>query len=325
MIALYTMLWEFSHNTRPAFFAALCLAGLFILCPGCSEKKADVEEPAAAMVNGEPILKKDLEKEILRIDKTLSVRPSQDESRRFSQRFLDQMIRKRLLLQEAKKSGIELIPEQIRKAVSEQKGDISKEDFEKMLKEAGITYQEWVDRITDDRRIEMLIHRVIDPGIQITEEELTAYYQNHPEEFDLPERVKARQIVLPGQKDAEKARERLVHGGEEFGLVAHEVSLSPDAARGGDIGIFSRGQMPPDFDKACFALQVGEISPVVKTPYGYHIFLVEERLAAGKIAFKEARKDIYNKLFSEKREQAFLAYQKDLWNRSEITLLNLKR
>mgnify|MGYP001598217138 FL=1 len=329
MIALYTMIWKPSCRKCPTFFAmavtALCLSGQLVLCPGCSEKKAEVEEPAVARVNGESILKKDLEREMFQLDKDFSAHPSADDTRRFSAELLRQMIRKRLLLQEAGKTGINLTPEQIQQVVTEQRGDILKEDLEKILQEAGMTYQEWVDRITDDRLIETLIRKVIDPKIQITEEELTAYYQNHSEEFNLSERVRVRQIVLSSQKDAEKVRERLVHGGEDFGLVAHEVSLSPDADLGGDIGVFSRGQMPPDFDKTCFALQVGEISPVVKTPYGYHIFLVEERLPAGKTLFKEARKNIYGKLFSEKREQAFMVYQKDLWNRSEITLLNEKR
>ena len=329
MIALYSMFWKIFHQKRSAFFimagVALFLGGLLALSSGCSEKKAGVPEQAAARVNGESILKKDLEREMFQVNKDFSAHPSPEDARKFSAEILRQMIRKRLLIREADKNGIDLTPEQIQQVVTEQKGDISKEDLEKILQEAGMTYQEWMNRIKDDRRIETLIHQVIDPKIRITEEELAAYYQNHPDEFTLPERVRVRQIVLPNQKDAEKARERLVHGGEDFGLVAHEVSLSPDADLGGDIGIFSRGQMPPDFDKVCFTLQVGEISPVVKTPYGYHIFRVEERLPAGKTLFKEVRKIIYSKLFSEKREQAFMVYQKDLWNRAEITLLNEKR
>ncbi len=59
--------------------------------------------------------------------------------------------------------------------------------------------------------------------------------------------------------------------GEKFTSIAKEVSLCPSGKRGGDLGTFGRGKMVKEFEKGAFALQRGQISPIVKTKYGYHI------------------------------------------------------
>jgi peptidyl-prolyl cis-trans isomerase C len=328
MIALYSMLSvPFTLKQKGLNVSILIgLTGALILAffPGCMKEEKGAGEPTVAVVQGEPITKKELEREIRRLDKSFSLETSHDEDQNLSREVLNQMIRKKLLLIEAKNMGITLTPEQASETLSEQKGEITQVDLERMLKESGIPLEQWEKMVLENRTIDLLIKQRIDPKIQITEEELIAEYQNNLEEFQEPERVKVRQIVLSNKNDALLARMRLVDGKEDFGLVAQEVSLSPDAAQGGAIGTFSKGEMPPEFDEVCFSLLIGEISYVVKSPFGYHIFLVEERLPSGILSFKEARKMIYTKLFTQQKELAFNEYQEEIWKRSEITVL-LKR
>jgi len=59
--------------------------------------------------------------------------------------------------------------------------------------------------------------------------------------------------------------------GEKFANVAREVSLCPSGKRGGDLGTFGRGKMVREFEEAAFALQKGQVSPIVKTKFGYHV------------------------------------------------------
>lgn len=86
----------------------------------------------------------------------------------------------------------------------------------------------------------------------------------------MPNTVHCAHILVNTEKEAKAVLERLKNG-EKFANIAKEVSLCPSRKRGGDLGTFGRGKMVREFEKAAFALQKGQISPVVKTKYGYHV------------------------------------------------------
>jgi len=86
----------------------------------------------------------------------------------------------------------------------------------------------------------------------------------------MPNQVHCAHILVKTEQEARRVMERL-NKGEKFANIAREVSLCPSGKRGGDLGTFSRGKMVKEFETAAFALQKGQISPVVKTKFGYHI------------------------------------------------------
>jgi peptidyl-prolyl cis-trans isomerase C len=86
----------------------------------------------------------------------------------------------------------------------------------------------------------------------------------------MPSKVHCAHILVKTEKEANTVVERLKKG-EKFANIARQVSLCPSKKRGGDLGTFSRGKMVKEFEKAAFALQKGQISPIVKTKFGYHI------------------------------------------------------
>lgn len=86
----------------------------------------------------------------------------------------------------------------------------------------------------------------------------------------MPNKVHCAHILVKTEKEAKAVLERLKKG-EKFANITKQVSLCPSGKRGGDLGTFSRGKMVKEFEKAAFALQKGQISPVVKTKFGYHI------------------------------------------------------
>lgn len=77
-------------------------------------------------------------------------------------------------------------------------------------------------------------------------------------------------ILVKTEKEAQAVIERLERG-EKFANIAGEIPLCPSGKRGGDLGTFGRGRMVREFEEAAFALQKGQISPIVKTEFGYHI------------------------------------------------------
>lgn len=86
----------------------------------------------------------------------------------------------------------------------------------------------------------------------------------------MPNEIHCAHILVKTEKDAQSVLDRL-NKGEKFANVASEVSLCPSRKRGGDLGTFGRGRMVREFEQAAFALQKGQISPIVKTKFGYHI------------------------------------------------------
>lgn len=153
-----------------------------------------------------------------------------------------------------------------------------------------------------------------DPA-SITEESVRAFYEANKSRYDRPERVHARHILVPLAQDADdaalsaatarinKIREELLKG-KPFAQAADEVN-EPDAAdKGGDLGWLGHGQTVPEFDEAVFALEPGAISEPVRTMFGLHLILVEEKQAAGPAPFEsvaaEVRKELAFEAGSEK-------------------------
>ncbi len=86
----------------------------------------------------------------------------------------------------------------------------------------------------------------------------------------MPNEIHCAHILVKTEKEAQAVIERLERG-EKFANIASEISLCPSGKRGGDLGTFGRGRMVREFEEAAFALQKGQLSPIVKTEFGYHI------------------------------------------------------
>ncbi|MBH67881.1 MAG: hypothetical protein CMM58_05975 [Rhodospirillaceae bacterium] len=137
---------------------------------------------------------------------------------------------------------------------------------------------------------EIFLKKTIMP--QLTESALRKIYQESKSQMGGKEQVKARHILL---KTEDKARQLIdiIKSGAEFSKVASEHSVGPSAASGGDLGWFEKEQMVPSFSKAAFALRPGEIvDQPVKTQFGWHIILVEDRRSAKPPSFEEARNQL---------------------------------
>lgn len=136
------------------------------------------------------------------------------------------------------------------------------------------------------------------------------YYRHHRDNMAVPETVRAAHIIKNvGKKSTEeaalaaiRAAEERIQAGESFETVADEISDCP--GRGGELGWFPRGEMVPEFDAVVFALKRGEVSPVFRTPFGFHIAKVYERAEARMATFEEARPQIERHLLTEKHQKA---------------------
>jgi peptidyl-prolyl cis-trans isomerase C len=121
------------------------------------------------------------------------------------------------------------------------------------------------------------------------------------------------------QKQAEAVRDKIVATkAENFAEVAAAESDCPSKKDGGNLGLVERGQTVPEFEEAIFSQKVGEVGPVVETPFGYHIVQVQERVPAGVVPLNEVRAAIAQQIDAERKQAAVDKYLSGLRARASI-------
>lgn len=154
----------------------------------------------------------------------------------------------------------------------------------------------------------------------VTDAEIEAWHAAHPQGLSVPERVTLRQVLVSTLNEARDVRRRLATARDPrtFDTIARAQSKGPEAAVGGFMGTFERGQLPPELEAAAFALPEGDTSEPVETPLGYHVLKVESRQAAREIPFEDARERIRDRLVREKRAAAERAFVADVMARARV-------
>lgn len=149
-----------------------------------------------------------------------------------------------------------------------------------------VTREENLDKLPDvNRKINAAVEKTlaqaytgkIGESLSVSEKELRDYYEFHLKEFQTPEQIKVRHIVVKTEEEAEMILE-MIKAGAQFDMIAHEWSIDVTAKSSGELGWVGRERMPPALEKAAFALDKGEVSGIVKTGFGYHMFKPEGAL-----------------------------------------------
>lgn len=137
-------------------------------------------------------------------------------------------------------------------------------------------------------------------GAKVSDADAMEYYEKNKDMFKTEEEVRARHILVKEEEEARKIADE-IKTGKEFADAAKEYSTCPSSNNGGDLGFFGAGKMVPEFDQAAFALEVGELSHIVKTQFGYHIIKVENKKEATVKPFEEVKHQIVNYLIRQQR------------------------
>lgn len=141
-------------------------------------------------------------------------------------------------------------------------------------------------------------------GIDVSDEESQKYYKENEAMFKNEESVSAKHILVESEDLAQKILTE-INDGLTFEAAATKYSSCPSKEQGGNLGTFTRGQMVPEFEKAAFALPIGELSQPVKTQFGYHIIKVEERNEKSTMPFNEVKDEIKKQLNQQMQTQKY--------------------
>lgn len=295
------------------------------------------EEPVnnvAVTVNGVDITEEELQKvvqpQLARMaQQNQKLPPALKETleKQFRQQILDQLIIRQLLEEKAKETNIVISEEdvinQIKQLLAAQGSKMTLEQFKQSTAASGRNFEEIKEQVKKG----MIYQKIVDAQwagkINITEEDAKKYYDENPTQFVTKEQVRASHILIkpktdtagadPNEEKAEakaKAEDLLkqIKEGADFAELAKANSDCPSAAKGGDLNFFGKGQMVAPFEKAAFAMEIGKVSDIVETRFGYHIIKVTDHKEASTQSFEEAKAGLIKQLAQKKQAELTQKY-----------------
>ena len=170
----------------------------------------------------------------------------------------------------------------------------------------------------ENESVRRLLTDAVLSRVSLTDAELDAYCQEHARDFDRPERIRLRQILVPTPNEARDVVRRLKKDPKSFATLAQTRSRGPEASTGGTMGTFGRGELPAELEGPAFALAAGETSDVVASPLGYHVLRVDERLAAREAGLPECREAARADLLRRKSADSVHEFVQGLMARAKV-------
>ena len=174
-------------------------------------------------------------------------------------------------------------------------------DAQRNLLERDQAFKDQLAAVKEQLLMEYAISKCVE-SVRVTEEEVRAYYDSHKEEMTEGETVNASHILVDSEDKANELLAAINAGEITFEDAAKQNSSCPSSANGGNLGDFGRGQMVPEFDQACFAMEVGEIAGPVKTQFGYHLIQLDGKNEGGVVPFEQVAAQIKEQLMMEKQQ-----------------------
>ncbi|HEY1718884.1 MAG TPA: peptidylprolyl isomerase [Verrucomicrobiae bacterium] len=305
--------------------------------------------PVIAKGNGVEVKQSDLD-EVMTGMKSAAAAHGQtipaDQMNLIQVQMLNRLIQIQLLLQKStdadkadgKKKADEQLSELLDKAGSQ-------ETLDRQLKAVGMTADELRSKVTQEATATAALTREL--GVAVTDAEVTQFYGSHPEEFEQPEQVHVRHILLmtmdpttrqplPADQVAAKRKQidailKRIRAGEDFSKLATQYSEDPGSKdKGGELPAFSKGEMVPEFEAAAFSLTNNQVSDVITTAYGYHVIKLLDKTPGKKVALTDKvpgtditiTDKIKDYLLQQKTEKLAPAYLDKLKKDADVEILD---
>jgi foldase protein PrsA len=263
------------------------MIGVLILAIGVFLSLALTKDKAIAKINGDAISKDELYDVMVK---------------QYGAAAVEQLIADKIVAAEAKKEKISITDEDLDKEVEQLKQSYGGEEvFNQVLASNNTT----VDVLKDELKNYLTMRKLIEPQIEISDEEIKTYFDENKDSLGEAEQVKASHILVEDEAVAKEVKQKLTDGAD-FAELAKEYSTDEGSKEnGGELGSFPRGTMVTEFEDAAFSLPINEISDPVKSDYGYHIIKVEEKKEAKEANYEDSKATIKETLIDQKLETEY--------------------
>ncbi|WP_045523853.1 peptidylprolyl isomerase [Neobacillus niacini] len=260
---------------------------VLILAMGIFLSLALSKDKAIAKINGDAISKDELYDVMVK---------------QYGAATVEQLIADKIVASEAKKQKVSVSEADLNKEVNKLKESYGGEDVFNQVLESNNTS---VDVLKEELKNYLTLRKLLEPQIEITDEELQTYFDENKDTFGEAEQVKASHILVEDEATAKEIKQKLTDGAD-FAELAKEYSTDEGSKEnGGELGFFPKGTMVTEFEDVAFALPINEISDPVKSDYGYHIIKVEEKKEAKEANFDDSKADIKETLIGQKMENEY--------------------
>ncbi len=307
-----------------------------------ADEKAPEPNDVAAYLNGKPILETEVdalvEPQIKRNAGQLPPQFVEQLKQQLRQQAIDQLITQKLLQQQIQDKDIQVSDEAVDAKLSElaARQGTTVDQLKEQVASMGMDFNEIRENIREGLTYEKMFEQKWADELKVTEDDAKAYYEQNQQQFQSPQQVRASHILIKPEPEDEKDANMVaaakatakaeaekilkeVKDGGDFSALAKEHSSCPSNTRGGDLNFFGRGQMVKPFEDAAFAMEIGQVSDVVETQFGYHIIKVTDKKEASNKSFAEAKDDILKQLRMQKMSELAQQFIEKLKAEAKIT------
>lgn len=230
---------------------------------------------------------------------------------------LDALVSQKIIELEAKKNNVKVETAEIDEEIAQYEEMYGgKASLEAALASSGLDMAYLRNNVETNLKIKKLMA----PGIEITDEEISTYFTQNKASLDQQEQVSARHILVETLDTANEVLEKL-NGGAKFEDLAKEYSVdTSNKDLGGSLGFFGRGQMVPSFEEAAFSAEIGKVIGPVETNYGYHLLIVDEKKEAKEATLEDKKEEIRDILLDQKISSGVSAWLDEKYTAYNINI-----
>jgi len=233
--------------------------------------------------------------------------------------LMEQCINHYLIIEYGKEHGIAISENELQKTLKDIRKEYTDAAFDKALIRGYVDLEQWKNRLREQLLVKKIIEKVTDGVTQPNYQDIKQYFEANQDEFKSPKMIEFRQIVTRTREEAKNILNRL-HNGELMSELAKKYSTAPEAENGGKVGWMAEDHLSESMGNVLFSMPQGKFSPVVETPYGYHIFEVISVRPAGVKELPDVIEEIQSKLILQRHEVFLKKWLQGLKNHFEVSI-----